>query len=223
MNTPNKITVLRLIFAILMIAVFSLSFLPQASSFAPEIVIASFHIGFNWIDVVCFTLFILGSITDAIDGHIARSKNLITNLGKFMDPLADKFLVDGAFILLCTRMDWSMHHQVLTLLLVLFVGRDLAVDGLRFMAASKGKVMAAQIWGKVKTAAQMGLIPVLFLNGFPFSLLNFTNGLDSWMNTRWEYTYIVTNILVFLVLAVSIYSAILYFKDNKSLLKEEEN
>lgn len=222
MNLPNKITTIRLVMAALMISVFSLSYIPGATStWASDFVIAGFHIGFNWIDLVCCIIFILGSITDALDGHLARSRNLVTNLGKFLDPLADKFLVDSAFILLCTRLDWGGHYQVLPIFAILFIGRDLAMDGLRSIAANQGKVLAANIWGKVKTAIQMGLIPVLFLKGFPFSMLNF-GSLDVWMATRWDYTYILTNILVGITLFFSIFSFVVYVIQNKAVLKEEK-
>lgn len=224
MNTPNQITITRLFMAILMIGIFSLSYIPGATStWASDFVLAGFHLGFNWIDLVCAVIFIVGSITDAIDGHIARSRNLITNLGKFMDPLADKFLVDSAFVLLCTRLDFAGHFQVLPFFPVLFIGRDLAMDGLRQIAAESGRVLAANIWGKVKTAIQMGLIPVLFLKGFPFSILNFGNGLDHWMNYRWSNTYILTNVLVGIALCFSLASLIIYFIRNKDVLKEEKN
>lgn len=222
MNLPNKITTIRLILSMIIIVIFSLTFIPGATTtFAKEITITSFHTGFNWIDLVCCILFIIASSTDAVDGHIARSRGLVTNLGKFLDPLADKFLVDSALILLCCRKDFSSHFQVFPLFVVLFVGRDLAMDGLRFIAANQGKVLAANIYGKIKTAIQMGLIPVLFLNGFPFSLLNVTNGIDSWLSTRWEYTYIVMNVFVFISLFMSLLSLIIYLVKNKNVLKEE--
>lgn len=222
MNTPNKITTVRLVMAFLMIIIFSLSYIPNAqNTFAPEFVLCGFHFGFNWIDLTCCIIFVIGSITDALDGHVARSRNLITNLGKFMDPLADKFLVDAALILLSTRLDFANHFQVLPFFPILFLGRDLAMDGLRSLAATRGKVLAANIYGKVKTAIQMGLIPILLLKGFPFSLFNFGN-LDSWLNSRFEYTYIITNILVFIALLFSLLSMIIYFVQNKNVLKEEE-
>ena len=196
MNLPNKITTIRLFMAVLMIVVFSLSYIPNATStWASDFVICGFNLGFNWIDLVCFVIFIVGSITDAIDGHLARSRNLVTNLGKFLDPLADKFLVDSAFILLSTRLDWYGHYQVLPFFAILFIGRDLAMDGLRSF-------------------------PVLFLKGFPFSLLNF-GSLETWMANRWEYTYILTNILVCISLFVSLLSLFIYVKQNITVLKEE--
>lgn len=219
MNLPNKITTVRLIMAIMMVVIFSLSYIPSSYIWAPDFKAGEFNFGFNWIDLVCCIIFVIGSITDALDGHIARSRNLITNLGKFLDPLADKFLVDSAFILLATQLDFSSHFQVLPFFPVLFIGRDLAMDGLRSIAANQGKVLAANIYGKFKTAIQMFLIPILFLKGFPFSLFNFG---DNWASTRFEYTYVITNILVGICLFFSLFSMIIYFVQNKDILKEEK-
>ena len=219
MSTPNKITSIRLALAFVVIIVFSLSFIPASATFAPEIVIGQLHMGFNWIDIVCCILFIIASITDAIDGHIARSRNLVTDFGKFLDPFADKFLVDSSLLLLCVRLDWSGHYQVMPFLIALFIGRDLAMDGLRMVAAGKGTILAANIWGKVKTAVQMGLIPVLFLNGFPFSLIPNELNLNSWLTTRFQYTYILTNIFVLITLFFSLLSLGIYLYKNRTVLK----
>ncbi len=219
MNTPNKITSIRLALAFVVIIVFSLSFIPASATFAPEIVIGQLHMGFNWIDIVCCILFIIASISDAIDGHIARSRNLVTDFGKFLDPFADKFLVDSSLLLLCVRLDWSGHYQVMPFLIALFIGRDLAMDGLRMVAAGKGTILAANIWGKVKTAVQMGLIPVLFLNGFPFSLIPNELNLNSWLTTRFQYTYILTNIFVLITLFFSLLSLGIYLYKNRAVLK----
>ena len=219
MNTPNKITSIRLALAFVVIIVFSLSFIPASATFAPEIVIGQLHMGFNWIDIVCCILFIIASISDAIDGHIARSRNLVTDFGKFLDPFADKFLVDSSLLLLCVRLDWSGHYQVMPFLIALFIGRDLAMDGLRMVAAGKGTILAANIWGKVKTSVQMGLIPVLFLNGFPFSLIPNELNLNSWLTTRFQYTYILTNIFVLITLFFSLLSLGIYLYKNRAVLK----
>lgn len=222
MNMPNKITCVRLATTFLIIIIFSLSFLPGSEVWAGNLVIFGFNIGFSWIDLVCCIIFILGSITDAIDGHIARSRHLITNLGKFLDPLADKALVDSALILLCARVDWYGHHQILPMLVVLFVFRDLAMDGLRMLASQRGIVLAANIWGKVKTGIQMGLIPVLFLNGFPFSLIPDQLNLEYWMANRYEKTYIIMNIFVIISLFFSLLSLGIYIGKNKNVFKEEK-
>lgn len=223
MNTPNKITTCRLIIAVLMIVTFSLSYIPSSSTtWLKDITISSFNLGFNVVDLICFVLFILGSITDAVDGHIARSRGLITDLGKFLDPLADKFLVDSALILLCTQKDWYNHYQILPFITILFIGRDLAMDGLRMVSASKGVVLAANKWGKVKTALQMSIIPILFLNGFPFSLIPNELNMDSWLSNRFEYTYIITNILMSVALFFSLLSLGIYLYKNRLVLKGDK-
>jgi CDP-diacylglycerol--glycerol-3-phosphate 3-phosphatidyltransferase len=211
MNTPNKITLSRFFFAIVMIIIYCLNFLPNASSFAPMLGTS----GFNWIDLVCAIVFTVGAITDSIDGHLARKHHLVTNLGKFLDPLADKFLVDSALILLATKVDPNGNFYLFPAMVVLFVGRDLAMDGLRMIANSKGRVLAANIYGKIKTVLEMVAIPVIFLNGFPFNYCDF-QGLGNF-----QYTYVITNCLAFIALAMSLISCFIYFKQNYDVLKEE--
>lgn len=211
MNTPNKITVGRFVMAFLMILVYCLSFLPQAASFAPVLGTT----GFTWIDLVSAVIFVLAAVSDSIDGHMARSRNLVTDFGKFMDPLADKFLVDSALVLLATKMV-NGNFLLFPLIPVLFIGRDLAVDGLRMVATSKGQVLAANIYGKIKTVLQMIVIPILFLNGFPFNYLDF-KGLGNF-----EYTYVITNVLAAIALLASLISGIIYFVQNKNVLKGEK-
>ncbi len=212
MNTPNRITVTRFAFGLVMIIIYCLSFLPQAEVFAPKLGTTNF----TWIDLVCALLFIIGSITDAIDGHIARSRNMITNFGKFMDPLADKFLVDSALILLTTKLTDDGNFYLFPLITVLFIGRDLAVDGLRMVANYQNKVLAANIYGKIKTVLQMVVVPIIFLNGFPF------NYFDLQGQGNFQYTYIVTNCLAVIALIASLISGAIYLKQNKDVLKEHK-
>lgn len=145
MNLPNKITISRLIIAVIMIffAVF-----PWANVGASSILTTLGNTGFTILDLILAILFVIGSATDAIDGKIARKYNLITDFGKFFDPLADKFLVNSALIFL------ACYGRIPALIIILMIGRDLAVDGIRFMAASKGEVIAANIFGKLKTVFQ---------------------------------------------------------------------
>lgn len=212
MNTPNRITITRFVFALVIVIIYCLSFLPQATYFAPKLGTTNF----TWIDLVCAFLFILASITDAIDGHIARSHNLITNFGKFMDPLADKFLVDSALVLLTTKMTTDGNFYLFPLITVLFIGRDLAVDGLRMVATSQNRVLAANIFGKIKTVLQMIVIPIIFLNGFPFNYFDL-HGLGNF-----QYTYIITNCLGLIALIASLVSGVIYFKQNIDVLKENK-
>lgn len=189
MNLPNKITNSRLIIAVIMIffAVF-----PWANVGASSILTTLGNTGFTILDLILAILFVVGSATDAIDGKIARKYNLITDFGKFFDPLADKFLVNSALIFL------ACYGRIPALIIILMIGRDLAVDGIRFMAASKGEVIAANIFGKLKTVFQMVTIPFVMLNGFPFNYL------------FKEHTYIFLDVLLSITCAMSLISGFIY-------------
>ena len=189
MNLPNKITISRLIIAVIMIffAVF-----PWANVGASSILTTLGNTGFTILDLILAILFVVGSATDAIDGKIARKYNLITNFGKFFDPLADKFLVNSALIFL------ACYGRIPALIIILMIGRDLAVDGIRFMAASKGEVIAANIFGKLKTVFQMVTITFVMLNGFPFNYL------------FKEHTYIFLDVLLSITCAMSLISGFIY-------------
>lgn len=189
MNLPNKITISRLIIAVIMIffAVF-----PWANVGASSILTTLGNTGFIILDLILAILFVVGSATDAIDGKIARKYNLITDFGKFFDPLADKFLVNLALIFL------ACYGRIPALIIILMIGRDLAVDGIRFMAASKGEVIAANIFGKLKTVFQMVTIPFVMLNGFPFNYL------------FKEHTYIFLDVLLSITCAMSLISGFIY-------------
>ena len=189
MNLPNKITISRLIIAVIMIffAVF-----PWANVGASSILTTLGNTGFTILDLILAILFVVGSATDAIDGKIARKYNLITDFGKFFDPLADKFLVNSALIFL------ACYGRIPALIIILMIGRDLAVDGIRFMAASKGEVIAANIFGKLKTVFQMVTIPFVMLNGFPFNYL------------FKEHTYIFLDVLLSITCAMSLISGFIY-------------
>lgn len=189
MNLPNKITISRLIIAVIMIffAVF-----PWANVGASSILTTLGNTGFTILDLILAILFVVGSATDAIDGKIARKYNLITDFGKFFDPLADKFLVNSALIFL------ACYGRIPALIIIMMIGRDLAVDGIRFMAASKGEVIAANIFGKLKTVFQMVTIPFVMLNGFPFNYL------------FKEHTYIFLDVLLSITCAMSLISGFIY-------------
>ena len=136
MNLPNKLTILRTI----MIPVF-LIFL-----YIPGLGMTG--------DIIAAAIFILASLTDLLDGKIARKYNLVTNFGKFMDPLADKLLVCTALICL-TSMD--RLNVVVTLIII---AREFIISGFRLVASDNGIVIAANYWGKFKTVSQMALIIV---------------------------------------------------------------
>lgn len=115
---------------------------------------------------IALVLFVVASFTDFLDGYLARKYNLITNFGKFMDPLADKLLVTSA--LLCYLAIGTINVWVVMIILA----REFIVSIFRAVAASQNIVIAADWWGKVKTNVQMAAIIVLLLNNYPFSMMN---------------------------------------------------
>ena len=182
MNTPNKLTVLRMI-----LVPFFMAFLLLDITNTAYVLIA-------------LVLFVVASLTDAIDGHLARKYNLITDFGKFMDPLADKMLTTAAFLGL-------MHHgRASAVAVMLILTREFIVSGIRLVAAGGGEVIAASIWGKMKTVFQMVAIIValiLFIPVFPQ-----------------DFSALVTNILVWLSAIVTVVSGADYVIKNINLIKD---
>lgn len=133
MNLPNKLTVLR----VLMIPLFLLFFF------------LAFHGYFEYGFAVAFAVFVLASLTDLLDGKIARARGLVTDFGKLMDPLADKLLVMSAMV--CFIAVGYVHPVVV----IIILAREFLVTSIRLLAASSGQVLAADIWGKAKTVFQM--------------------------------------------------------------------
>lgn len=142
MNLPNKLTMGRI--------------------FAIPVFIVVFLFDYRYAAVV---IFIVAALTDMLDGHIARKYNLVTNFGKLMDPLADKLLVMSALICLAQTGD------VAGWMVIVILGREFIITGMRQVAAAQGIVIAAGTTGKIKTITQMIAIPLLILENWPFSLL----------------------------------------------------
>lgn len=143
MNLPNKLTLARVILVPFFIFFLLTDFVPMSMVWA-------------------LAVFILASVTDALDGHIARSRNLITNFGKFLDPLADKVLVVSALVCFI-ELGYAGSVPVL-----IIIAREFMVSGLRLVTANEGVVVAAGIWGKLKTAFTMVAIVVILLFGVIF-------------------------------------------------------
>ena len=199
MNTPNKITITRFILTIILITIMVFPY-NSCNINIPYLG----NTGFNVIDLVGCIIFIVASITDFIDGHLARKNNLVTDFGKFMDPLADKFLVNSSLIILAVQ----KSNLLPVLIVVLMIGRDIAVDGIKLISAKKGRTVAANIYGKLKTVFQMIAIPVIFLNGFPFNYL------------LKENTYIITIILASLACLMSLILGVIWIYQNRDMIKE---
>ena len=144
MNLPNKLTVMRMVLIPFMMFFYLAAFIP-------------FGIG----KIVALVIFIVAAITDLLDGKIARKRNIVTNLGKFLDPIADKALTSTALFLMLADGTLPAPWGVIIVSIIIF--REFVVSAVRLMAASKGIVLAADIWGKAKTMVQMIAIPVCML------------------------------------------------------------
>ena len=187
MNLPNKLTILRII----MIPFFVFFLLSGVGGSASK-----------WIALVIFAA---ASITDTLDGYIARRDNLITDFGKFMDPLADKMLVSSAFICLVAQ------NKIAAWIVIVIIAREFVISGFRLVASDSGVVIAASYWGKFKTNFQMFAIILLMLNlgeNFPA----YAGGI-----------HIAEQILIYIALILTIVSLVDYLAKNIDVLKEGGN
>ena len=140
MNTPNKLTLLRFILVF------------------PFVILMLGEWGGEMRKWICLFIFCIASVTDALDGHIARKYNLITNFGKFMDPLADKLLVCSAMICLLAQ------GRLAAWAVLIIIAREFIISGFRLVASDNGVVIAASYWGKIKTVCQMAMIILLLMD-----------------------------------------------------------
>ena len=213
MNTPTKITFARIIAIVLMIiTLFVLSVIPNWQTI--EIPTT----GINLVFLIIFAFFVLASFTDYLDGHLARKNNQVTDLGKFLDPVADKLLINSLVIFLIAPSIFAPYipgalNQVgfNVWCAIILVARDIVVDALRFIAASKGKVISANIFGKLKTVLEMVAIGVVLLNGFPFR----------YFDAGWPAGLHIADFLVYLCTLASLFSGIIYVVQNRHVFKEE--
>ena len=188
MNLPNKITVSR----ILLIPIFMIFMLVDFNFGDIVILGTTIQIG-HFIGAI---IFIVASITDWLDGYIARKNNLVTNMGKFLDPLADKLLVSAAFIILVelgTAPAW---------IIIIIISREFAVTGLRLILAGGGEVVAANQLGKIKTVAQIIAIISLLLNNIFFASIGIPFGM----------------IMLYIALVFTVWSGADYFYKNRHVL-----
>ena len=212
MNLPNKITVSRIILIFAMIiAMFVLAFCPNLN--IPTLGDS----GINLIYLIFFFVFVVAAFTDMLDGKIARKYNLVTDFGKFLDPIADKLLNDATMIFLLVPQAYAPAQRrdltMLTILLIcviLMIARDLVVDALRLIAVKKNIVIAANIFGKAKTVLQMIAIPMLLLNDWPFS----------YFDGKWPQSLQISNIFFYLATIMSLVSGVIYVYQNRAVLKE---
>ncbi|MDO4291769.1 MAG: CDP-diacylglycerol--glycerol-3-phosphate 3-phosphatidyltransferase [Eubacteriales bacterium] len=177
MNLPNKLTILRVIMIPFFVVFMLTGWGGEAS---------------RWISLA---IFIVASLTDLLDGHIARKYNLITNFGKFMDPLADKLLVCSAMICLVEM------GRIPSWIVIIIISREFIISGFRLVAADNGRVIAASYWGKFKTTFQMLMICLMIANLAPLSIL--------------------TAAVMWIALILTVVSLIDYLVKNKDVLADQ--
>lgn len=217
MNLPTKITVTRIVAIVVMIiSLFVMNLIPEWKT------IELGNTGINLVFLIIFVIFLIACYTDHLDGYLARKNNQVTDLGKFLDPVADKLLINSLVIFLIapnmfaryipTPSDGGYIASFSMWCAIILVARDIVVDALRFVAASKGKVIAANIFGKLKTVLEMVAIGAVLLNGFPFR----------YFDASWPNGLHIVDFLVYLATLASLLSGIIYVVQNRHVFKEEK-
>lgn len=197
MNLPNKLTIFRIILVIIMIILTLFDI--QGEVFGIPIVA-----------IVLDAIFIIASVTDKLDGYLARSRNEITTFGKFLDPIADKILVITAMIILVEM------GRLPAWIPTIIVFREFIVSGYRLVAVQNGgKVIAANIWGKLKTVTQMIAIIVAFIDVNSFGAI-FTQKLEGYSLV----INIITTFMMIICVIATIFSGWEYLKEGKDLFKD---
>lgn len=176
MNLPNKLTVVRMLLIPFFVVFMITGFAGEISKY------------------IALSIFCIASFTDYLDGHIARKYNLVTNFGKFMDPLADKLLVCAAMICLVAI------SRIPAWIVIIIISREFIISGFRLVASDNGIVIAASYWGKFKTVFQMLMIIVLILN------------IES------NVFVLLENVLIYISLGLTIISLVDYIVKNKGVL-----
>jgi len=202
MNLPNKITCVRLVISVIVLVILCFPWDAVGISKADRMIGPIF--GVQNIDlkfIIAGVLFAIGSITDFLDGYIARKYNIVTDFGKVMDAIADKVLVNGVLIILA-------YEKMLPLVVpVIIITRDIAVDSIKMASGSKGKVVAASWPGKIKTICMMIGVSLTFFYNMPFAFIGEGIAVDS--------------LFVFVAVIMSIYSGCQYYWVNKEFLFSE--
>lgn len=194
MNLANKITLLR----IGLIPLFFLACQPYPSWLENQYTVFQYlnEYGVYW----AVSIFIIASVTDKLDGYIARKYNQVTNLGKLLDPLADKLLVSAALVVMVAQ------RLIPAWIALIIIGREVFVSGIRIMAAAKGIVLAADQHGKLKLVLQVIGIAAVLLRNDPFTYIT---------SLRIDYT------IMLMAVILTVYSGYLYMRNNYKALKLE--
>ena len=214
LNLANKLTLFRIILVPVMMLI------PIIDSLCG---INGTFLGISIAFWIMNIIFIIASITDKLDGYIARSRNQVTTFGKFLDPLADKILVISALVILVE------YAKIPSWIPIIVLAREFIVSGYRLLAVEKGgKVIAASIWGKLKTVTQMIAIICCFLDPFQFGTFIFrvsskTDMMTSagiYMTTGQFIINIFATVMLVVSVVATIFSGVDYLKNGKELLKD---
>lgn len=193
MNLPNKISLTRIIIAIVIILLLTFPFHFVGIDF-PVYLIKNVQLDLRYI--IAGVLFIIACLSDFVDGRIARKGHLVTDLGKFLDAIADKILVNSVLVI------FAANGMVSPFIAVVVIARDTIVDAIRMMAASRGKVIAAGISGKIKSAFMMIGLSLTFFKNLPFELFGLR----------------ISNFIIIIATVLSIYSMGKYYSLNKKII-----
>ena len=197
MNLPNKITMGRIVLSIMLLILLVFPFSLCGIDFPKYELFGTISVDLKYI--IGGVIFLIASLTDFIDGNIARKRNLVTDFGKVMDAIADKVLVNGVLVVLACN---GVINEIIP---VIIITRDIFVDSIKMVAGSKGKAVGASILGKLKTICMMSGLTLTFFYNIPFELIN----LD------------VANGLLYIACVLSITSGVQYYLVNKEYFKEK--
>lgn len=164
MNLANKITVTRIILAIILLVLLLVPWEAINLNF-PVYLVGNTMVSLKYI--IAGIIFLIASVSDFLDGYIARSRNMVTDFGKVTDAIADKILVNGVLIIL------SYERFIPVVIPVIIITRDIIVDTCKMISGNKGKVVAASVAGKIKTVCMMCGLTLTFFYNMPFELINF--------------------------------------------------
>ena len=193
MNFPTKLTVMRIILSFVIVFLLLFPFANVGVNFP---IISCYGVKIESLYLIAGIIFVIASLTDLFDGKYARSHNMVTDLGKMLDAIADKVLVNSVLVIL------SAQGYIPTVVAVIVIIRDVIVDAIKMEAAHKGKVVAAIKSGKWKTATLMTGLTLAFINNFPFEM--------------WQIN--VADVLLYIAALLSLISGVQYFTLNKELL-----
>ena len=197
MNLPNRLTLMRIILIPFMMFFYLANFIP-------------YGIG----KLVALLIFIVAALTDLLDGKIARKRNIVTNFGKFLDPIADKILTSTVLFLIIA--DGTIPNPWGAIIVTIIIAREFMVSALRLLAANKGVVLAADMWGKAKTFVQMITLPICIILSYIYTCGFAPPG---WLVLLVEILAYVT---LGLATILTIISGINYLVKNRSCFKENE-